>query len=53
MRHRKDVAADGREDGQEPRGVGGGEIIIRLHCMKKINFNKRENEKKRNQATKG
>lgn len=46
MRDRKGVDADGRRDGEELRGIEEGEIIIRLYCMKKNVFNKREKEKK-------
>lgn len=46
MRDRKGVDADRRQDGEELRRIGGGENIVRLYCMKKNIFNKREKEKK-------
>lgn len=38
----KEVELDGREDGEELGEVGGGDIVIRIYCVKKYIFNKRK-----------
>lgn len=35
MRDGKGTDLDGREVGEELRGVGGGETVIRIYCMRK------------------
>lgn len=39
----KDVDLDGSGGREEWRGVGGGETIIRIYCIKTPIFNKRKN----------
>lgn len=49
MRNRKGVDPEGRRDGEELEGVGAGETVLRLHCMRKESmFNKGAKELKLN-----
>lgn len=38
MSNRKGVDSDGREDDEELGGVGEGDTVIRIYCMKKTYF---------------
>lgn len=40
MSNRKVVDSDGREDDEELGGVGEGDTVIQINCMKKSIFNK-------------
>ena len=37
-RARRNIDLSGWADGEDLRGVGGAETIIRIYCMKKTNF---------------
>lgn len=39
------VDSNGREGGENLGGVGGGEIMIGIYCMKSLIFNKRKRKK--------
>lgn len=43
MRDTKGVDPDGREGRSELAGMGGGETIIRICCMKQFTFNLTKN----------
>lgn len=42
-----DVDSDRKEGDGTPQGVGGGEIIIKIYCMKNYVFHKRSKIEKR------